>query len=228
MPMKLKSFGCSFTFGSDLADCTDKRHSCLTWPALIAKKLDLAYECHAWPGIGNLQIMQKVLEQISDTQPSVFVINWTWLDRFDYMHPISESFLTLRPDGDLEEHQLYYKHFYNQYHTVLTNAAWIVSVIAMLQTRNIKFVMTCMDQILTETVQPTWHDPRSVTLLQDYIGPHIRWFEDQTFLEWSRSHGYAESEAWHPLEPAHQAAADYMISVFDKQKIVDPVQQVRV
>jgi hypothetical protein len=226
--MKIKSFGCSFTYGSDLADCTDKRHSCLTWPALIAKKLDLVYECHAWPGIGNLQIMQKVLEQISDTQPSVFVINWTWLDRFDYMHPINESFLTLRPDGDLEEHQLYYKHFYNQYHTVLTNAAWIVSVIAMLQTRNIKFVMTCMDQILTETVQPTWHDPRSVTLLQDQIGPHLSWFEDQTFLEWSRRHGYAESEAWHPLEPAHRAAADYMISVFDKQKIVDPVQQARV
>jgi hypothetical protein len=172
--------------------------------------------------------MQKVLEQISDTQSSVFVINWSWLDRFDYVHPVDETFLTLRPDGDSLLHKVYFRDFYSQYHTMLTNTSWIACVIAMLQEKNIKFVMTCMDQILTETVQPTWHDPRSVTLLQDYIGPHISWFEDQTFLEWSRSHGYEESEAWHPLEAAHQAAADYMISVFDKQKIVDPVQQVHV
>jgi hypothetical protein len=226
--MKLKSFGCSFTYGSDLADCADHQHSCLTWPALIAQKLDLSYECHAWPGIGNLQIMQKVLEQISDTQASVFVINWTWLDRFDYLHPVHESFLTLRPDGDLEEHRLYYKYFYNQYHTVLTNAAWIVSVIAMLQARNIKFVMTCMDPILMETINPNWQDPRSVTLLQNQIGPHLSWFDSKSFLEWSRSKGYPESESWHPLESAHHAAADYMITVFDKQKISDPVQQARV
>ena len=226
--MKLKSFGCSFIFGSDLADCTDRHHSCLTWPALIAQKLDLTYECHAWPGIGNLQIMHRVLEQISDSEHSVFVINWTWLDRFDYMHPVNESFLTLRPDGDLAEHRLYYKHFYNQYHTVLTNAAWIVSVIAMLQARNIKFVMTCMDSILMETINPNWQDPRSVTLLQNLIGPHLSWFDGKSFLEWSRSKGYPESDSWHPLQQAHEAAADYMITVFDKQKIIDPVQQVRV
>ena len=224
--MKLKSFGCSFTYGTDLADWTDQQHSCLTWPALIAKTLDLSYECHAWPGIGNLQIMHKALEQVSDPEPSVFVINWTWLDRFDYMHPINESFLTLRPDGDLDEHQLYYKYFYNQYHTVLTNAAWIVSVIAMLQARNIKFVMTCMDPILMEIINPNWQDPRSVTLLQDQIGPHLSWFDNKTFLQWSRNHGYPESERWHPLEQAHRAAADYMINVFDKQNTSGPVQLV--
>ena len=216
--MKLKSFGCSFTYGTDLADCTDQGHSELTWPALIAQKLDLTYECHAWPGIGNLQIMNRVLQQIADPEPSVFVINWTWLDRFDYMHPVNESFLTLRPDGDLAEHQLYYKHFYNQYHTVLTNGAYITAVIAVLQERNIKFVMTCMDKIILETVNPNWQDPRSVALLQHQIGPHLSWFDSKSFLDWSRSHGYPESVAWHPLEQAHQAAADYLIEHLNGKK----------
>jgi hypothetical protein len=225
--MKIKSFGCSFTYGSDLADCTDQCHSRLTWPAQMAEKFDLAYECHAWPGIGNLQIMNRVLQQISEPEPSVFVINWTWLDRFDYMHPVHESFLTLRPDGNLPEHQLYYKHFYNQYHTVLTNGAWIMAVILLLKARNIKFLMTCMDPILLETINPGWQDPRSVTVLQDQIGPHVSWFGSKSFLEWSRSQGYPESERWHPLEQAHRAAADYMINVFDRQKIIDPVPQVR-
>ena len=53
-------------------------------------------------------------------------------------------------------------------------------------------------------------------------------FQGRTFLDWSRNHGYPESELLHPLEQAHQAASDYMITVFDKQKIIDPVLQVRV
>ena len=226
--MKIKSFGCSFTYGTDLADWTDQQHSCLTWPALIAQKLDLAYECYAWPAIGNLQIMNRVLQQIEDLEPSIFVINWTWLDRFDYMHPVNESFLTLRPDGDLAEHQLYYKHFYNQDHTVVTNGAYINAVISLLQARNIQFLMTCMDPILMETINPNWQDPSSVTLLQNQIGPHLSWFDSKSFLEWSRSKGYPESVAWHPLEEAHQAAADYMITFFDKQNTSGPVLQVRV
>jgi hypothetical protein len=230
--MKIKSFGCSFTYGSDLEDCMpynkDSCHSMLTWPALLAKKQNLEYECHAWPGIGNLQIMNSVLEQAKLDDPAVFIVNWTWIDRFDYIHPDHQAFLTLRPDGESPTHKLYYKYFFNQYHSMLTNAAYVVSVIKILQTRNIRFFMTAQDKILVEPVDANWHDPRAISMLQKILGPYLHWFDGQTFLEWSRKHGYPESEAWHPLEPAHQAAADYMISVFDKQKIVDPVQQVRV
>jgi phospholipase/lecithinase/hemolysin len=31
------------------------------------------------------------------------------------------------------------------------------------------------------------------------------------FLDWSRKHNYAISENWHPLEQAHQLAADYLL-----------------
>jgi len=53
-------------------------------------------------------------------------------------------------------------------------------------------------------------------------------FENLTFLEWCKSKKFELSPTWHPLEPAHRAAADYMITVFDKQKIVGPAQQARV
>jgi len=84
-----------------------------------------------------------------------------------------------------------------------------------------------MDPILMEAINPSWQDPRSVILLQDQIGPHLSWFGSKTFLEWSRSKGYPESVAWHPLEQAHSAAADYMISVFDTQKTNDLALQAR-
>jgi len=226
--MKIKSFGCSFTYGSDLSDCNVDHASVLTWPALLASNYNFEYECWARPGIGNLQIMHSVLEQALLNDPAIFIINWTWLDRFDYLHPVDESFLTLRPDGKQLEHQLYYKHFYNQFHSMLTNAAYVVSTISILKSRNIKFLMTAMDSILTEPVDPDWQDPNAIRMLQKTLKPYVNWFDNMSFLEWSRRHGYPESDKWHPLEQAHAAAANYMITVFDKQKTNDPTQQVHV
>ena len=68
--------------------------------------------------------------------------------------------------------------------------------------------MTFMDDLVFENA---FHTSSSVLDLQNYIRPHMTQFQGKTFLEWSRNHGYPESERWHPLEQAHQAAADYMI-----------------
>jgi hypothetical protein len=223
--MKLKSFGCSFTYGSDLSDCSNFDCSLITWPALLAKNKQFEYECYAEPGIGNLQIMNSVLEQAQLNDPAVFVINWTWLDRFDYFHPVDETFLTLRPDGDQVEHQLYYRHFYNQYHTMLTNSAYVVAVISLLQSRGIDFFMTAQDTVLIEPVNPNWHDPRAIRLLQKTLKPYLNWFDGLSFLDWSRQQGYEISEALHPLDTAHQAAANYMLKVFDKRNIIVPIPQ---
>lgn len=50
--MKLKSFGCSFIFGLELSDigAKSKKYSQLTWPAIIAQRQGLEYECYARPG----------------------------------------------------------------------------------------------------------------------------------------------------------------------------------
>lgn len=215
--MVLKSFGCSFTYGSDLRDCDipDWGASQHTWPALLAKSLDLEYKCYAFPGIGNLQIMNSVLEQCSFKDSAVFVINWTWLDRFDFMACDTELWETLRPDGTTKHHHLYYKYFYNQYHTMLTNASYIKTTIDILKSRNIQFIMTLMDTILFDIVDPSWQDPRSITLLQKEIRPYITDFENKTFLEYSKQKGFPISETLHPLEDAHQAAFELVKSKID-------------
>jgi len=51
--------------------------------------------------------------------------------------------------------------------------------------------------------------PDYITCLQSLIRPHLETFENLTFLEWSRFHQYPITELLHPLEPAHQAAADF-------------------
>lgn len=227
--MKLKSFGCSFIFGSDLADSYDlTRGSKYTWPSLIAQKRNLDYECYAKPGIGNLQIMNSVFEQAHLNDPAIFLINWTWLDRFDYLNPINDSFVTLRPDGDQVEHKLYYRYFYNDWHSILVNASYLISTISILESQNIKFLMTAMDKRLAYSLDQQWQDPRPIRMLQKKLQPYLNWFDGKSFLDWSRDLKFPESKNWHPLEAAHAAAADYMITAFDKQKTSDPVQRVLV
>jgi len=206
--MKLKSFGCSLTYGSDLADCDipEWGASQQTWPALLADYLSYDYECYAYPGIGNLQIMNSVLEQCSLNDPAVFVINWTWLDRFDFLDPATEQWITLRPDGDTKQHLLYYKYFYNQYHTMLINISYIKTTIDILKARNIQFIMTSLDTTLFDHVDPKWQDPKSISLLQKEIKSYMTYFENNTFLNWAKKKGFPISETLHPLEDAHQVA----------------------
>jgi hypothetical protein len=235
--MKLKSFGCSFIFGSDLSDAgtgtVSPAPSQKTWPALLAKAYDLDYECLARPGGGNLQILDNIIAQTVDPEPALFVICWTWVDRFDYWTDHqnwadnkfgSNQWHTIRPGTTSELAKFYYKQLHHAYSDKLNSLLYAKSAVDLLTQKNIPFIMTCMDDLMFETA---WHTSNSVQSLQSCIQPHMTQFEGRTFLDWSRHHGYAESALMHPLEQAHQAAADHMIKIFDKQKIIDPVLQVR-
>lgn len=60
--------------------------------------------------------------------------------------------------------------------------------------------------------------PMYLSNLQDLIQPVMHSFNGQSFLEWSRSCGYTvtPSPAEHPLEDAHNAAADYWQDEYNK------------
>ena len=194
------------------------------------KKLNYQYQCYARPGAGNLQIMEQVLNQCADPEPATFVIGWTWIDRFDYYnahwnpHQALSPWQTIMPIDQDDLAQIYYRDLHSEYRDKLVNLTYIRITIETLKQKNIPFLMTYMDRLLFDR---RWNISPAVIELQDYIGPSMTLFGSETFLEYSRSNGFEISDKMHPLEPAHVAAADYMISVFDKQKIIDPVLQVR-
>jgi hypothetical protein len=210
--MKLKSFGCSFIFGSDLAD--DGRDlpfatpSQLTWPAHLARHLGRNYECYARPGSGNLQILERMLNQAATSSSTdLFVIGWTWIDRFDYYDsnydPTTKRtpWSTVMPIDENPVAKTYYKHLHSEYRDKFSCLSYIKLAIDTLDQRGIPFVMTYMDELLFDQ---RWHISPSVTDLQSYIKPRMTTFNGQTFLDWSRENGHPESDTWHPLESAHQ------------------------
>jgi hypothetical protein len=237
--MNLKSFGCSFVFGSDLPDVYPGKtkiplHSQQTWPALLAKKLHRSYQCFALPGSGNLQILERLLNNCQLGSEDMFVIAWTWIDRFDYFDPNSplsvelhlepmHHWHTILPTDSNSKSTYYYKHLHSQYQDKLSTLIYMKTAIDCLISNNQKFIMTYMDNILFEP--ETVRNP-AITYLQNYVKPYMTDFEGVNFLDWSRDHGYDISDAWHPLQQAHSAAADLVFRSFDKQNTNDPAQQV--
>jgi len=207
--MKLKSFGCSFIYGDDLEDTHRFKDpwSARTWPALLAQDLNIEHVCYAKSGAGNLQIFQALCNQLADPDPAIFVVSWTWIDRFDYMH--DDQWNTIRPGAQGINEEFYYRKLHSQYADKLSNLSLAVTALNLLKQQQRKFIMVCQDQLLFET---EWHSDSGIELLQLQLKNHITWFNNQTFLEWSRAQGHAVSEYWHPLEDAHQAAFELIKS----------------
>lgn len=221
--MKLKSFGCSFIFGSELAD--DGRDgpyatpSQLTWPAHLAQHLGRSYQCYARPGSGNLQILERLLNQAATgSGEDLFVVGWTWIDRFDYYdsnyNPKTKKtpWSTIMPIDNSDIAKIYYRDLHSEYRDKFTCLSYIKLAIDTLNQKNIPFVMTYMDELLFDQ---QWHISPGVQQLQDFVKPYMTTFKGQTFLNWSRQCGYPESDLWHPLEEAHQNGANIIKSSLD-------------
>lgn len=205
--MILGAFGDSFLFGNDLKDCIGNTASSCTWPALISKKLNMQYKCHAKPGIGNRQIINSLLDTIGNYD--FYIINWTWIDRYDYVDIVSNTWNTTRPVLDNKKiDKFYYKHLHSELHDKQNTLGIVYQAISLLEAHNCKYLMTYMDSLILDE---KWHCPPNVKLLQEKVKNKLDSIEGMTFLDYARTNNLPISDRWHPLEDAHQAAAEYWL-----------------
>jgi hypothetical protein len=144
----------------------------------------------------------------ADIQPALFVINWTWIDRFDHQDA-DLKWHTIMPVDTDQTANFYYRNLHSQYRDKLTTLMAIKLAIDTLKAKNLPFIMTYMDELIFET---QWHAGPGIYDLQEYVRPYLTEFNDQTFLDWSRDNGFPISPTLHPLEQAHQEAANYIIN----------------
>lgn len=219
--MKLKSFGCSFVWGSDLPDAGKrlKDYSHLTWPSLLAQKFGWEYECYAKPGQGNLYIAKQILSQIHTlTEPAIFVINWTWIDRFDYVSDVNDNdwksvapaqWEALRPGSESPKAIQYYKNIHSQYRDKLTSLMQMYVCIQELEQRQIPYISCAMDDLCWEY---QWHHDDAMSLMQNYLRPRTTNFDGQNFIVWARNQGYNPNETNHLGVEGNRACAEYLES----------------
>lgn len=221
--MKLKSFGCSLIFGTDLHD--DGRDgswatpSGFSWPALLAQHLGYEYHCWARPGAGNLQILDRLLNVLAAPDDSLFVIGWTWVDRFDYVSDRADPWAmtqkeytkwsTIMPIDDTNEAGFYYKHLHTETRDKLTSLIYIKTALDILLQTNQPFIMTSLDPLIFDE---KYNCSPGMKHLQDYIRPYISHFQGKNFVDYSQDRGHPISATMHPLESAHRDVADLVIN----------------
>lgn len=210
--MTVKSFGCSFLWGSELPDETPgRKFSKLTWPALLAAHQQNSYQCYARAGAGNLYIAESVLTQSALLDPGLFIINWTFIDRFDYTNSWDDSvWHTCRPGNEDVNSDFYYRNLHSQFRDKLTTLMYINLCVETLQRKNIPFIMTAMDNLIFEN---NWHVTPGVIDLQENIKSHIFDFDGYNFVDWAAGHGHAITQQGHLLNSGHQACFEYIKNV---------------
>ena len=193
---KIISFGDSFVWGSEQKNNDD---GSLGWSGRAAKNLGCTYNTLAWPGCGNDYIAQQIYSWFSSNTPedTLAVINWTWISRWDVYIFDHKTWITLGPS--CVPHNL--KDLVDQ-----TQAIYAVQ--SYLKQKNITSVQTYMDYDMFDMACK--HDaltPDYINELQKLVYPEMQLFEGKNFVDWSRQNGFVVTNAMHPLEDAHIAAA---------------------
>lgn len=206
------AFGDSFTRGDELTDCLET-HSNHTWPALCARELGMLYYCMAVGSIGNQSIAARVISEYSSSRfknRNFYVINWSWIERFDYLDQESNHWKTIYPRHEGKLSHFFYKHIDNHTWNLIRNLQIIHSTIKFLESQNCDFFMTCLDDSLFGKEYSLEH-AATISTLQSLIRPYINTIEGKNFYTWSLEKGFPIGSQGHPLEEAHQSAASHWI-----------------
>ena len=85
--------GDSFTYGSELSDGTNRlvqpwleQVSMSTFPALLAKRLGMEYQCAALPGLANSAIRRATMNICEQTKDDIglVLVTWTFPGRYEF------------------------------------------------------------------------------------------------------------------------------------------------
>jgi hypothetical protein len=226
MTKQIVSFGDSFVFGSEQKNNDD---GALGWIGRAAGKLGCEYHTSSVPGCGNDHIARQIYTWFSknSAKDTLAVINWTWMNRWDFYIVEHETWITLGPTCVPEK----LKHLVERtqaqdmidfYKTRANSSiAWnkfrnlqtIYAVQSYLKQKNINAVQTYMDY---ELFDQTYHAPDYIQELQALVKPAMQLFEGKNFVDWSRNNGFEVTPAPgdHPLESAHIAACDLWVDAY--------------
>jgi hypothetical protein len=231
--MKIVSFGDSFIYGSELKDNTDGSRA---WPGLVANQLGCEYQTLAKPGCGNERIAMQIMHYFSanTAKDTLAVINWTWTHRWDF-HVTdgdgNQEWITLGEScvpeklpyviDRIQGHRLIY--FYNDFanNSLLYNRFRTLQTVANVQqylnNKGVVNIQTYTDTQMFDAEHPGL-TPDYIKELQDISRPAMSTWNGLTFLEWCDKQNFYKTDWLHPLEEAHEAAANFWIGTY-RQKL---------
>jgi hypothetical protein len=179
----------------------------------------MSYQCWAGGGNGNLSIVDRLSREIYRDPQALFVIQWTYIDRFDFsarngchFNKGHNDWETILPGRDSLQSDFFFREIHSEYRDKLTSLLYTNFAIDLLRENNCKFIMTCIDKTI---LCDQYHTSAAMQQWQQHLRTNLVFFEGQDFLDWSNCKGFPTGKTDHPLEEAHAAAAKLMIPVID-------------
>lgn len=181
----------------------------LTWPARLSREFDMVYECYARPGRGNFFIANQVLDNLAKNEPALHVINWTYIDRFDFVDKdyTDGRWETLRPGSGNHSHSdFYYRNLHSELRDKLHTLQLIKLVTMELLAAGHPFIMTYMDDLIWDQ---RWHTTPAMIKQQEFVKPlmlhwQTNWQELINWSLWAVQQGHAVTANNHLLESGHE------------------------
>lgn len=186
-------------------------HSELTWPALLSQHLNFDYECYAHPGSGNFFTASQVLDQIATDEPAVYVVNWTWIDRFDFIDLANrEQWETLRPGKGNHPHaDFYYRNLHSELRDKLSSLQQIKLTTDALIESGQPFIMCYMDDLIFDQ---RWHTTPAMLKQQEFLRPLMQHWPEPNWCIWAEKQGHEITASRHLLTTGHQAIFKEILS----------------
>jgi len=209
---KILSAGCSFIQGNELGD--EMPFSQHTYPALLAKHYNVAYESIAYAGASNQGIVKKIFEH-QNYQNTMIIVQWTypsrlgvnlsynyttknqdeshWFDlapnNWDLQNIFDDSYSQHLKDLGIDSlSEQVYKHFGNEQQFLFQTKLCIDATKHFLISKNIPFLFFCTISI-----------------------DEVEKFDELGFVEWCDKKEFPKGKYHHPLHEAHRAACQYII-----------------
>ena len=217
---RLITHGCSFTYGEELGD-----PSTSSWPALVAKRLDVELVNLAKPAYSNDAILQDMVAQdINSTDyTDLVIICWTTYLRMQYVD--QSGWFTLWPGREYNKGNSFNKfdtlrEQLTKYTAVLNNEDWLYSrwltqIVLMqdhLESLHAKYLFfSAFDNQQQYSKQSKIH----ARLLAKIKTDHFIGWPDQGFTEWA--YPCELGPRMHPLEQGHSKVADKVLDALAKR-----------
>jgi len=234
--MILVAGGDSFTWGTEMADCTETVYSQSTFPALLARAQGLDYQCVARPGNANDAIARMVIDRCETvTDTPVVIVAWSFVTRYEFRftYPINSPispWCSITPDlNKAQVHHFandFFKHVgtdpdYQKYNTLRA----IILLQTYLEQKSIPYLFLPTDNHFYVS-NTAGADPIVATLYNMVNWDHWFFFPGATeawnttdprgFYQWAVETKYKCGQYQHPLEDAHRDAAQLIERKFNE------------
>ena len=233
MKQRLVSFGCSLTYGDELADCTNNTcgedsPSEYAWPNLLAKSLDMECVNLGYMGASNQMILRMLSRYVYDSeckmhydwikqperystrmkQNDIVIVQWSSFDRIElFDSEIANNKWSMY--RQLHPRNTGNKKFSSIYETIIAH-----ETSSVVYERNIQYLNTAA--AILKNAGLTYYILYGITSPKLYYGEEVNIsllsndvisrqpLELDTFVHFAKRNNFKKGARLHPLEEAHE------------------------